>query len=378
MEKIKLAIFASHPIQYQAPFFKAINLDGRIKPTVYFSDRGAIEESYDSEFGRKIKWDIPLLDGYEHFFLKGRMHLPLILLFKKTRFDAILIFGWNSIDIFLVYLAALFSGTKILMRAESPLNQELLKFGVFQKAKKIFLKLFFKKIKAFLYIGEENRRFYKYLGVPDSRLFFVPYAVDNDRFFKEAEVLLPKKEEIRDGMGIKRDAKVVLFVGKLIDKKRPKDLLVAYKDLDIKNKALIFVGDGSLRQELEDYVQKNNLSGVYFVGFKNQTEISEYYAIADVFVLPSGAGETWGLVVNEAMCFGLPVVVSNLVGCGLDLVNNDNSGYIFKMGDIKEMKEVILRAFSLADKKEKNQSRSLIKNYDYSRGINSIVSVLKD
>ena len=133
---------------------------------------------------------------------------------------------------------------------------------------------------------------------------------------------------------------VILFLGKLIEKKRPMDLLRAYELLITNNQlpiipSLVFVGDGALRPDLETYVKEHDLNGVHFAGFKNQTEIPEYYAMADVFVLPSGPGETWGLVVNEAMCFGLPVIVSDMVGCGPDLVKDGENGYLFDLGDVE-------------------------------------------
>jgi hypothetical protein len=206
----RLAIFASHPIQYQTPLFKKMAEDGRVEPTVYFAGRGASEEAYDAEFGRTIKWDIPLLDGYPHVFLSGNMHLPRILASRKEKFDAVLVFGWNSFDIFLIYLASLFSGTPVFLRSESPLNQELLKRGFRQSIKRFLLRLFFKGIAAFLYIGEENRRFYERLGVPRRKLFFAPYAVDNERLAEEAEKLKPARDAIRKELGIAAGTSVIL------------------------------------------------------------------------------------------------------------------------------------------------------------------------
>ena len=98
--------------------------------------------------------------------------------------------------------------------------------------------------------------------------------------------------EFRKELGINEEAIVILFMGKLIEKKRPLDLLKAYEFLNSKfhilNSSLLFVGDGVLRLELEKYVKDNNLKNVYFAGFKNQTELPKYYTLADVLVLPSG------------------------------------------------------------------------------------------
>lgn len=375
---LNILILSSHPIQYQAPLFKAINEEGSIYPLVYFFNNTNNDGSYDPEFGKKIKWDLPLLDGYDYKFASKKFEVFNLIFRRRPKFDAILIFGWNSLSIIFAYFASLISGTKILLRAESPLSQEVLKKGILQKIKRVLLGVFFKGVGGFLCIGEENKKFYKFLGVPDGKLFFAPYAVDNERFFADAKKYLPQKEEIRKKLNIKEAAKVILFAGKLIDKKRPFDLLRAYENLAIENKAIIFVGEGGLRDKLEKYVGDKKIQNVHFVGFKNQTEIGEYYAAADIFVLPSGIGETWGLVVNEAMCFGLPVIVSNIVGCAPDLVHHGYNGFIYRTEDFIELSERIYELVTDTEKSREFGKKSLeiIKNYDFKSDIDGIRNAL--
>lgn len=342
MKPYKLAIVASHPIQYQAPLFKAIAESGEFDLTVYFAGRGnAAAEAYDPEFGRDIKWDIPLLEGYRHEFLDSKFELPLRLLLRKTPIDAVLILGWNSPEFLLAFLAATLSRVPIFLRAESPLKQELLKKGFAQPIKRFVLCVLFRFVSAFLYIGKENKEFYEHLGAPSRKLFFTPYAVDNERFLNDRKRFSPQRSELRKEFDISKSASVILFVGKFIPKKRPLDLLRAYAALAADNKALVFVGEGQLLGAMKDFVRENKLNDVHFVGFKNQTEVGKYYAMADIFVLPSGIGETWGLVVNEAMCFGLPIVVSDVVGCAPDLVIPGTTGYTFPLGDVTNLTVVL-------------------------------------
>jgi glycosyltransferase involved in cell wall biosynthesis len=117
------------------------------------------------------------------------------------------------------------------------------------------------------------------------------------------------------------------------------DLIRAFHLLDHPKAQLIMVGEGALRSEMERYIEDNQLSKVTLTGFINQQEIAEYYTMADVFVLPSGYGETWGLVVNEAMNFNLPLIVSDLVGCTDDLVHEGQNGFTFPFGDVEQLKE---------------------------------------
>ena len=372
----KLAILTANPIQYQAPLFKKIAEHPEIDLTVLFrSDEGVKEAIDDPGFGRKIKWDIPLLEGYNYIFLENSFSIFSQL--KKEKYDAVLIHGWNCFTNWLAFLASFIRNIPVFLHSESPLNQELLKPRWKIRVKKFILSWLFKRISVFLYIGEKNKKFYQFYGVPEEKLFFCPYSVDNFRFINEAKKLKTKNLEL------KANQITILFAGKLIEKKRPFDLLKAYKMLNTKylihNAHLTFVGDGILRPQLENYVKERDLKNVHFAGFKNQTELPEHYAMADIFVLPSGIGETWGLVVNEAMCFGLPVIVSNIVGCGPDLIKNNENGYIFPVGDIRKLTKRLADLIKNPEKRKKfgEKSFEIIQDYNYEKDIDGILTALK-
>lgn len=395
-KKYKLAILTSHPIQYQAPLFKKLAEHKDIDLVVYFKWNFGVKNSYDKEFGKEIKWDIPLLEGYKYKFLKnfslkfssdfwGQINIGIIkeaYNLKKQNYNAIIVFGWNSFTNWLLFLIAFILGLPVFLISESPLNQELLKSKWKIKTKKAIFGTFFRFINAFLYIGEENKKFYQYYGVPDKKLFFVPYAVDNDRYIEASNKLKNKKNNLRKELGIDKDDIVIFFGGKLIEKKRPMDLLRAYHNIKTQNLklkiSLLFVGDGILRSELEKYVKESNLENVHLVGFKNQTELPQYYAMADIFVLPSSMGETWGLMVNEAMCFGLPIIISDLVGCGSDLVKNGENGYIFPFGDIEKLSKCFEELVNNSKKGKLfgEKSFEIIQDYSYLKDIAGILTAL--
>ena len=472
MTKYKLAILTSHPIQYQTPLFQLLAKQTEIDLTVYFCwDFGVSEPTHDSGFGKEIKWDISLLEGYKYKFLKNYSFKPsskfwgqinpriikeLILgtsdvhningnfgtsdvQLKKT--NAILTYGWNSFSNWLAFLTAFLKKIPVFLHAENPLNQELLKPKWKIKIKKIILGWLFRRISAFLYIGEENKKFYQYYGVPEEKLVFCPYAVDNSRFMAASDELGVMRNELRKKQGIGKDDVVILFVGKLIRKKRPMDLLRAFSILrtsdiprgstspmsdfpniddstawksdiaklkgesniaksDVQHESasmfgtsdfggnptsrtsdvhLLYVGDGELRPNLEKYTKEHNLKNIYFLGFKNQTELPEYYTIADIFVLPSGVGETWGLVVNEAMCFGLPIIVSDVVGCGPDLVKHGENGYIYPVGNIEKLTDYLEDLIKNPEKRKSfgKKSFEIIQEYTYEKDIKGILEALK-
>jgi glycosyltransferase involved in cell wall biosynthesis len=343
----RLAIFMSHPIQYQISLLRNIAKNEGIDLLVsYYWDFG-INESYDPEFGSKIKWDLPLLDGYKSRFITnyakhkstsffGCINPGVVPPILRKEFDVVLIFGWALFSNWLVVLAAFFSRTPILLCAESPLSHEVPKKGFFGKIRRGALKTLFSMTSGFLYIGQENRLFYESFGISPKKLFFAPYAVDNTRHVgtrKETPIERSAVAPVK-----------ILFVGKLIEKKRPMDLLQAFHRLQgtlgESMAALWFVGSGNQQADLENYVSEHQVKAVTFWGFQNQTELPRFYASADIFVLPSGYGETWGLVVNEAMCHGKPVIVSDLVGCGRDLVTGNN-GFRFPYKDVPQLAEAL-------------------------------------
>lgn len=380
MKKTRLSIFMSHPIQYQISLIRNIAIQEGIDLNVHYYWDFGVKETFDKEFNKKIKWDMPLFGGYKHTFLRnyalskstsffGCINFGVINKFLKNKPDVVLIFGWALFSNWIVMLMAFISRTPLLIYGESPLSHEFSKSGFRSYIRKVLLSFIFSRASKLLYIGNENKKFYKSLGIKDSKLVFVPYSVDNKSHLENARTLKPKKQQIKQELGLSKDSVVVLFTGKFIEKKRPFDLLKAFKvaqtSLMEKDVYLLFAGDGEQRQELEIYTKSNNINNVIFLGFQNQTELPKVYAAADIFVLPSGLGETWGLVVNEAMYYGLPIIVSDLVGCGSDLVTRDN-GRIFTYGDVGELSKNMIDI--IVDEKLREglgaNSPSIVKNYN--------------
>jgi glycosyltransferase involved in cell wall biosynthesis len=197
---------------------------------------------------------------------------------------------------------------------------------------------------AFLTIGKANEQFYRANGVSQRRFFPGLYCVDNERFAAQAAELRPRRSQLRSEWGVPLDAFTFLFAGKLVEKKRPLDLVEACSRLHeiVRPRAihLLVAGDGPLQLEVKERARRRGLP-VSFAGFLNQSEIAKAYVAADALALPSDAGETWGLVVNEAMACGLPVVVSNQVGCHQDLVMSGQTGFVFPCGDAGAMTDAL-------------------------------------
>lgn len=245
--------------------------------------------------------------------------------------------------------------------------------------KRGFLPLFFKGISAFLPIGSLNKKYYRHYGVADGKMFLTPYAVDNEFFCNASNKLVGKKENLKQKLGLSTNLPLILYASKLIPRKGAMDLLKAYHLIHDKvDAALVLVGDGVERSVLEAYTKDHNLKNVHFVGFKNQTELPNYFAIGDVFVLPS-SDESWGLVINEAMNFGLPIITTDKVGAAPDLVKHEENGFIYPVGDIEKLAEYLSKLLQEPELREKMRRRSLeiIAKWSYREDIEGILAALQ-
>lgn len=345
----RLACLVTHPIQYQAPLFRYLSACPEIDLTVFFMNDFSVRGYQDSGFGIKLSWDIPLLDGYKHIFLPAVLRRDSISFWtplvhgiyrqlKNGRFDALWVNGYSHQACLRSIAIAKFIGMKVLLRGESHMKSHSRSEAKLFIKEKILPKVF-KSIDGFLAIGTLNRKYYLQYGVPERKIFMMPYAVDNDFFSGGAKKAETSAEILRRQLDLKVNRPVVLYASKLQARKRPRDLLEAYSRLSPNGVQepeayLLFIGDGEERSQLEAIAKKLGWSSVKFLGFKNQTELPSYYKLCDVFVLPS-EHEPWGLVVNEVMNAGKPVILSDHVGCGPDLVQDGDNGFIVPVGDIK-------------------------------------------
>ena len=171
------------------------------------------------------------------------------------------------------------------------------------EVKRQILRQLFRKFAGFLYVGQANYRYYQDHDVPEQKLFFTPHSVDNQRFSAHLDVAHQQAQAWKFELGIPTEHRVILFAGKFIQKKRPQDLIRAFQAANLSQVSLLLVGAGPLEAELKSLAADH--SSIFFAPFQNQSLMPRTLAIADLLVLPSyGSGETWGLIVNEAMNLG--------------------------------------------------------------------------
>jgi len=366
----KLTIITTHPIQYNAPLFKLISERKKIKIKVFYTWEQSKEKVFDKKFGREIKWDIPLLDGYEYTFVKNIAKNPGSGTFKGVinptlnkeieswKADAILIFGWNHQSHF---KAMRYFKRKIpvYFRGDSTLLDE--KLGLKTILRRLWLKFVYRYIDYALYVGTNNKQYYLKHGIKGKQLIFAPHAIDNERFYDYDGQYVDKAKKWRTKLGYTEKDTVILFVGKFEQKKDPIILIEAAKK--IPDYKFLFVGHGECEEKMKEKAQK--LNNVQILPFQNQSLMPVVYRLANIFVLPSkGPNETWGLAVNEAMACGKAILVSDKVGCAVDLVKNEENGFIFKASDVDDLTRK-MRLFMNNDKKFRNISKKFIKNWSF-------------
>ncbi len=344
----RLAIITTHPIQYNAPLFKMLHERGCVAVKVFYTwGEQVLISKYDPGFGRVIEWDIPLLQGYEHTFVKnisadpgshhhaGINNPTLIDEVKNWNADAVLVFGWH----FKSHLKCLryFKGRiPVFFRGDSTLLDET--SGGFRKIiKTIILKWIYRHVDVAFYVGSANKAYFKRYGMRDHQLVFAPHAIDNNRFAAAVD------ESVRSSLGLSDREVLFVFAGKFEPKKDPLLLLNAFVSINKENTHLLFVGNGQLENTLKSVwstLDQPIRRRIHFMDFQNQRSMPEIYKSADVFVLPSlGPGETWGLALNESMATSKAVLASDKCGGSADLIRNGENGYIFKAGCLKALSE---------------------------------------
>ena len=364
---VRLAYLVSHPIQYQAPLLARIAREPGIDLTVFFTSDHSLRPFLDPGFGVEVSWDIPLLEGYRSHFLPrhfGVAPLKDVSTFSpisrgirralthtdgSPAFDALWVHGYATVNSLLAIFNANALGIPVLLRADMWLGDR--PRSPFKLAiKHLLLRLLRNGITATLPVGSVNAAYWRHYFGDDFPQFLMPYAVDNKYFARQAAAAAPQQAALRAELNLEPNRPVILFASKLQSRKHADDLVQAYAYF-LENRPaaaapyLLIAGDGEERARLEAHVRQLGLTGVRFLGFRNQSELPRFFELADVFVLPA-RHEPWGLIVNEAMAAGCAVIVSTEVGAHADLVTHGVEGCVFPAGNIAALAEALRTVFA--------------------------------
>lgn len=387
MAHYRLAVFISHPIHYLLGWFRKLAEEPTLELTVFLASDYGMQSAFDPTSGVVTHWyeDPSILDGINYTVLRKNADLPhgffsnfapaLFNELRRQRFDALLIRGYGHVNSYWALLVARLADIPVVFHAETTLKRNVGGWKI--ATRDVIIRQLLARMSAYMPIGQESLEFYQYYGVPSCKLFLAPYAVDNDYYFAQYGRWRTRRTELRHELGITDDRPIILYVGKLIQRKCPSDVLEAFRAL--KDDAhLIYVGDGVLMDTLRETTSMQSMTSVHFVGFQPQTQLPRYYALADIFVFPS-LYEAWGLVLNEAMCCELPVVVSTGVAAQRNLVRPGENGLVFQPGDIETLRKHLQLLIHNPDLRHTmgQYSKQIISDWSYTEDVQATLQAVR-
>jgi glycosyltransferase involved in cell wall biosynthesis len=293
---------------------------------------------------------------------------------KKAAPDLILCGGYNYLASWQALFWARHHDIPFLLWSESNLQDIRRGHALIELLKHEFLK----QCAGFVVPGQSAREYLRAQRMSDSRIFTAPNAVDNELFHSAAEVARRNAAALRTELRL--PSRYFLFVGRLVPEKGVFDLLLAYAKLNEATRqqiGLVYAGDGPYRRQLEE--QAAGVSGmIRFAGFAQRDQLASYYALAEMLILPTYS-DPWGLVVNEAMACGLPVIVSRVAGCAADLVREHWNGLLVSSGDIESLKTAMETIACNPDQRASMAANSiqLVSCYtpaEWSRGVMNVMA----
>lgn len=354
---------------YRISFFGKLNRSRDIKPVVFYCGKTHPHRGGDIKLGDSSRFS-RILPGssIKVPFLKREMKCNPSIWKKLSEgnFDYVVVGGYYHLTMLLAILWANIHSVPYAIISESHLlnPRNIWKSSV----KRLLLPFIIKRAAFLLPLGSFQAEYLIRYGAKAEDMYYFPNTADIDFFIEESKRRKNEKGKLKKALGIKSKF-IILYVGRLAEEKNLFTLIRAFREIKNSYEAatLLIIGEGYLRYALESFIEKRNIEGVRFEGFVENKRLPLYYSIADIFVLPS-QNEPWGVVITEAMASGLPIIISDKVGCRGDLLKVGENGFCFEDYRPRQLASYIERFFrnpaSIEEMGEK--SRDIIKEFDYS------------
>lgn len=353
--RYRVLFVCGHPVQYMSPLLRRLaNYPQLDTHTAYCTLRGA-QAALDPDFNTSVQWDVPLLEGYEWTQIPnagsgsgsfvGLLNPGLWKFIRAGNFDAVVChLSYTCASFWITYFASCFSTTAFLFGCDQN-SLEPRDGRIWKKwLKRLGWPLLFRLADQVFASSSAAKSLIRSLPIPESRVTLVPLVVDNDWWL--AESLAVDRNAARTSWGATPSTIVVMFCAKLQPWKNPFDLLQAFARTGAQDSLLVFAGDGPLMEPLQREAARLGIAErVRFLGFVNQSQLPAVYTAADLMVLPSRF-EPFAVVVNESMICGCPVVASDHVGAGRDLILPVDPELIYASGDVDALTKILRKLLS--------------------------------
>ena len=358
--KVKILAFADFPSPYRVEVFK-----GLAKKCEIFAvfDKMSDQNRNDAWFCKDTGLNsISLLEE------SGRAQFEKELKEIK-KYDLVLAYDYHIRNAIKLELACIRNKVPYIMNLD----------GAF--IRKNFLKNLIKRYlvthaSGYFASGSHAAEYFKYFGADESKIYYHPFTSLHEGEILKIPVSKEEKNIYKRNLGLS-SKKMVLTIGQFIYRKGFDILLGAWsKELDEKY-TLVIVGGGEEENQYREYISKHNLKNVHLVGFKQKNEIFEYYKAADLFVLPTRE-DIWGLVINEAMAFGLPVIATDMCLGAVELIENGVNGYIVPVNNCAKLAEAMKKILLTDETMMSQNNLKKISTYTYENVIESHIKAITE
>lgn len=357
---MKLCLLTEIISPYRIPVFNALAQHPEIDLDVIFLAETDPSMRQWRIYSDEARFSYEVLPSWRRRFGKHNIliNTNVATTLERSRPDVILCGGYNYLASWQALRWAMKNHVPFLLWTESTAHDERNRHVVVENLKQTFLD----DCSGFVVPGKSAFEYVSQMTGSEN-IFIAPNAVDNHLFTVRSQAAIIRSDRLRGELGL--PDRFCLYVGRLVRAKGVADLLQAYAALDPEIReqlGLVFVGDGPMRAELEADARSVFPGSVHFAGFVDRDELAAYYALAECLVLPTHS-DTWGLVVNEAMACGLPIVCSSVAGCAADLVGSN--GILVTPGDVSQLSAALRRISADAELRVtmSAESRRVIQNY---------------
>lgn len=358
--KAKVIVLTEIISPYRIPVFNEIAKKLGQQLRVFFMGESEKRRHWKI-YREKIRFCYCVLPG---ILLQGKSSEPYFLnptvLYKLLKYspEIIIISGYAQLSSFLAMLYAKLFRKRLILWCES--NKYDQRYN--HPLKEAYKRWFVRNCTEYIVPGRASFEYLTLLGAEKLKICIAPNAVDNDFFVDACDKNRNSREAFKQSKGYPKE--IILYVGRLVDKKGILDLLKAFQLLSCNyfNLGLVLIGSGEGKERYRKFCAEQNIKNVFFEGFVHQDVLPAYYAAGDVLVLPTHS-EPWGLVLNEAMASRLPVVCSDVAGAAYDLIKNGENGYTYEKGNIEELSEALSKTLNSSKESFGAKSYEIIQNY---------------
>lgn len=317
---------------YRIPLFNALAQHPDVDLHVIFLGETDPNLRQWQVYKEEIKFSFQVLPSWRRRIgrYNALLNFGMAMALKRSAPEVILCGGYSYVASWQALLWARRDHVPFLLWSESNLQDFRRSHALTEFLKKQFLG----RCSGFVVPGRSALQYVLAHGAQENSIFIAPNGVDNELFARAAERARRDDPALRKELALPN--RYFLFVGRLIREKGVFELLAAYASLGKELRqgmGLVFVGDGNARPQLQEIAASVSAGTIRFTGFAQREQLGAYYGLADVLVLPTYT-DTWGMVVNEAMACGLPVIVSRAAGCVADLVRENWNGLLVPPRDV--------------------------------------------